>query len=128
MRENQMQTTIAECRRMYRHFVSIRYRNYSLGIAIVLGLAIAGTQIPRSGYWVKSLVVLAAVGVVAVDIFTAVALHGHFRSMMQKSEQIGRSSFAPSISRGQTVFLFCLAPATAFVCSAAAVVVFFLVF
>ena len=109
MPENQMQTTIAECRRMFRRFVTIRYWNYSLGVAIGLVLTIAGRQITEGDYWVKLIAVVAAVGVVAVDAFTAVALHGYYRSMMQQSERLGDSCFAPSISYVQSIFLFSIA-------------------
>ena len=60
MRENQMQTTITESRRMFRRFVTVRYWNYSLGVAIGVGLAIAGSQIVGGGYWVKLVAALAA--------------------------------------------------------------------
>jgi hypothetical protein len=124
MPENQIQATIAESRRMFRRFVTVRYWNYSLGVAIGLGVAIAGSQITEGGYWMKLIAVVAAAGVVAVDVCTAVSLHGYYRSMMQQSERLGDSRFAASISPVQSIFLFSIAPAITFATSSCAVSAF----
>lgn len=114
MRDNPVQTTVEESRRMYRRFVSVRYWNYSLGIAVGLGLAVAGGQIAGGRYWLELSAIVVAAGVVAVDVFTAVSLHAHYRSMMQQSERLGDSRFAPSISLVQGIFLYSIAPAIVF--------------
>ena len=119
-----MQTTIAEYRWMYRRFVTVRYWNYSLGAAIGLGIAIASSQITEGGYWMKLIAVIAVAGVVVVDVFTAIALHGYYRSMMQQSERLGDFQFAPSISTVQSVFLFSIAPTITFTVSSIAVIAF----
>ena len=128
MNENQVQAAIAGARQMFRRFVTVRYWNYLLGVIVGLGLGVAGNQLTEGGYWVKSLAILTAAGVVAVDVFTAIALHGHYRSMMQQSERLGDSHFAPSMSSVQTVFLFSIAPAIAFAASSCAVVACFHIF